>query len=398
MSAVVLDTGIPASVFELVYNAYANELNKYVEGIKNIVGAIKQKKVYVGFSVFKPADLGFLEKLREVDFGADIMPIFTFDNLVVPSPNSCAQVDVDGDVAGSICPTRGIQWFKRLVEGLKWRSVGVDVTDMYEFSAESGNVSCLCETCRREIGKIIGRKALSVIKKLGIRRIALSTVRSRDEEGYSPFPFKYLKENKMSIDKLAAYRFFAARSVVTARFLKEALSGVEGYRAVFAQGISIEYATAPVAKILVKELEGSGIVVFSNSQMPCRSGIGVYNLRRGRYMINKISLALWLMGEELREGLKSPPFRRVRALEAWDDLIRAVNTSWTPSVEELDEGECDYAVFGMPPQRELLKFVIDKMLEVEPEKEDAREKVGIKELEKLVKKARSGWFGFNQLK
>jgi len=398
MPAVVLDTGIPASVFELVYDTYAKELNKYVEGIKSIVSMIKQKKVYIGFSVFRPADLGSLEKLREVDFGADIMPVFTFDNVVATSPNSYAQVDADGDVVGSICPTRGIQWFKRVVQGLRWRFVGVDVADMYIFSSERGNVSCLCETCRREIGKITGRETLGVIKELGIRNVVLSVIQSKDEEGYSPYPFKYLKEQGESIERQVAYRFFAARSVLTARFLKETLSGVGEYRAAFVQGIAIEYATAPVAKILVKELEGSGIVVFSNSQVPCRSGVGIYNLRRGRYMIHKISLALWLMGEELKAGLKPPPPLRARASDALDDLLRVVITSWVPSVEELDEGECDYAVFGVPPQKELLKFVVDKMLGVKPEREGAREKPTLEELKKLIKIRRVGWFGLDQLK
>jgi len=386
-AVVIIDTGLPAKILQLALQRnvrrgyFRDKLRRYVELLKGLRGG--EQRVFIGISVLDPYnEIYSLEEVqRELELEGVVLPILQFNGGIGTVNPLFHQVDIDGDRAGSICPSRGDDELRNIAAEFteKFGAFSIDITDMFVFSPE-GLTSCMCDSCKRTLRDILCEdtgdesKADKVVNAVLERKLA-RIVNKVSETGYSIINLSKFENSETiseEIDEKAdeeinaveiGYLFFKARSKLTARFVLNGLRDVKGYKAVFLEGSSMEGATSVFTKTFINSINNYDIDFYTSmGQKKHQANIGVYNLNRGRYLVNQFSEALWTyvnkaiyLSEILisatvkkakKEGARESKNLELELLRRFQKLINATATAWEPPIERLNKLKGKYAVYG----------------------------------------------------
>jgi len=386
-AVVIFDTGLPAKILQLVLQRNVrkgylrDKLRRYVELLKGLRGG--EQRVFIGISILDPYnEIYSLEEVqRELELEGVVLPILQLNGGIGTVNPLFHQVDIDGDRAGSICPSRGGDELRNIAAEFteKFGAFSIDITDMFVFSPE-GLTSCMCDSCKRTLRDILREdirdesKAYEVINAVLGKKLA-HIVNKVSKTGYSIINLSKFENSETISEELdeetneemnavkVGYLFFKARSKLTARFVLSGLKDVKGYKAVFLEGSSMEGATSVFTKTFINSINDYDIDFYTSiRQERHQANIGVYNLNRGRYLVNQFSEALWTyvnqtiyLSEILisiaikkakKERSRKPRDLELELLRRFQKLTKAAATAWEPPIERLSKLKGKYAVYG----------------------------------------------------
>lgn len=390
---IVIDTGLPASVLWDALSLSSREgiarlLEEKFRGFINDLKSINGSKVLVGFSVLDPEhELDDLREIQEKYFKGspiDVLPILQLNGGFRTIRTDLQQVDNEGDVIGSLCPSRGVSFISSLAKESVERFGGfsIDITDIFVFTPK-GLTTCVCPICLNEMKSLLQEDGESVIEFV-FRGGLKSVVSSKDRGGYRILPVSRLKivegigaggarEESSGQEIRLSYLFFKARSKLVGKLVVEAFRGVSGYKAVFLQGDSVEAATSVVTEVFLEYIDSSGkdldVHVYAHSVPTSQGGratnVGVYNVPKGRYLVNQFSevlyhyykllLATSRYSDEDDSEIDNSRFEMKKRAHK---LMSAVSRCWVPSLKKLGELSGDYTIYGLESIQELTNILL----------------------------------------
>lgn len=384
---VIIDTGIPVTIVWSILNSREKPAEllkrKFIEDFINVLRDIKELNILVGFSVLDPEhEFDYLEEIRDNYLGSvEVLPILQLNAGLHSIQTDLQQIDTEGDVIGSLCPSRGAGFIsalaKRSVE--KFGSFSIDITDMFYFGTR-GITSCFCLNCINELKTLLNNdeSVIEFVLRGGLKDI----VSSETDRSYTIMPIDKLMRNEEAGDiskkqlknKIKySYQFFQARSKLVGKLVVESFKDVNGYKAIFLEGSSMEAATSVITEVFLDYIDNFGknvdidIYVSKDYTAPRDSAkrIGIYNILRGRYLVNQFSFTLYHYYKLLSATSKYLNKENYIIINLYSELERRIanlmsvaERSWRPNLKNLKGLSRNYAIYGLKP---IIEFTNDLM-------------------------------------